>query len=181
MTNPTLKAIPLHSYYLEELKAELTAFSSAVDTLDSSRSALAEQATDLRRSAIDGTMAAPEKIPALAGKLTSKSIGLDVEEIQLLRKKKEFQPPIIEARRAERERLLVEAKGRIEELEKGLDAVDADSRYRVGLVRGDSRVVQLQHAAQALGTFLRVTSEEDEQRLAILLDRIAAAVPDLSK
>ena len=84
-------------------------------------------------------------------------------------------------RKIERERLTAEAKGRTEELEKGLDAVDADSRYRVGLVRGDSRVVQLQHAAQALGTFLRVTSEEDEQRLAILLDRIAAAVPDLSK
>lgn len=180
MTNtrqPILKSIPLEDFYPEDLAADLATFTEEVDALNGARKNLRVQAADLRRAALAGTLDRPEKYTTEARKLTAKSGALDIQEGRLIRQKKTFQEPIMKARAAERDRYVNMAKDRISELELALDTAKSDSRFRNGVVNGDSRVVQLQRLAGDLSGFVQTVTVEDEERIEAINVRIAATVP----
>jgi hypothetical protein len=178
-TEPKLRPINSCVFYPENLTAEIENFNADVQRIETERAALTTEAGALRRAALSGKIEKPDRLSADAAKLTARRVGLDIEEIQLIARKAEFQEPILTAHRTERDRLASLEKDRRAEITDGLTKLGANITRCNEILNTDARVRELALARSIVSDFKKVTSEEDEQRLTVLQSRVSAAVPIL--
>lgn len=180
MTNEAkLRQVNPCDFYPAQLTAEIADFNNAVEQIETTRAALSTEAAEIRNAALTGKIDKPERLTADAAKLTARRAALDIEEIRLIIRKGEFQNPITEARKAERERLADLERVRREEITAGLEKLGANITRCNELFLADARVRELAQARSAASGFLKIITEDDEARLALLQSRISAAVPAL--
>ena len=179
MNEPRLKQIEACEFYPAPLKADIAEFNAEIDRLEMSRLALASEAGELRAAAIAGKTDKPERLTVDAGKLVARHAALDVQEIGLLLRKEQFQAPILDARKAERERLDGLIAARKQELTDGLNKMGANLQRCNEVLTGDAQVQSLAVGRNGVSGHLKVVSELDAARLGVLQARVAAAVPVL--
>jgi hypothetical protein len=176
---PKLRPINACDFYPDQLKTEITDFNAAVEHIKTARVALTAESNELRNAALLGRIDKPEKLTADAAKLVARRVGLDVQEIGLIARKDQFQKPILDARKTERERLLALEQDRRKEIGEGLKAVNVEGARWDALINGDEKVRKLALERSTVTGFMKVVTEVDEQRLAFLQARISAAIPVL--
>lgn len=179
MNEPKLRQIGNCGYYPEALTAQIADWNAAVEKLEVSRASLTAESNELRNAALLGGIDKPEKLTAESQKLIARRVGLDVQEISVVLQKDEFQKPIQDARKTERERLLALEQDRRKEIGEGLKAVNVEGARWDALINGDEKVRKLALERSTVTGFFKVVTEQDEQRLAFLQGRMAAAVPVL--
>lgn len=176
---PRLRQIGNCDFYPKALTTDIADFNATVEQIETMRAALAMEATELRTNALTGKIEKPDRLLADAAKLTARRIALDAEEIALVIRKETFQTAVLAARKAERERLLALERDRRTEITNGLAAVGVEAVRLNELLNGDPQVKSLAAARREVAEYLHIVKEEDQQRLAILQGRMAAAVPIL--
>lgn len=173
-SEPKLRKINNCQHYPEKLTEAIEVFSAEIDRLETARAALATEAAELRNAAITGKIDKPEKVTADAAKLAARRVSLDVQEISVVLQKDQFQKPILDARRIEKERLFALEQDRRKEIGEGLKAVNVEGSRWDALINGDEKVRKLALERSTVTGFLKVVTEADEQRLAFLQARISA-------
>jgi hypothetical protein len=180
MNEPKLRQINECEFYPKELATEITDFNAAVEQIETLRAALTVEATELRTNALTGKIEKPDKLAADASKLTARRIALDVQEIGLIARKEGFQSAVLAARKTERERLLGLEQNRRTEIADGLKAVGVDGARSNEILNGDTKVRAFAAARSEVSSYLHVIVEADQQRLAVLQGRMAAALPEIA-
>ncbi len=173
------KQVSIQGYYPAGLKKAMTAFNTELSEIGTERARLSADAETLKKNAAAGALKKPERLAADVAELQGRRVALDCQELALIGRKASFQDQVTEARKVERERVAQLATEREAELNKGLDAMGSDSRFRQGLIVGDSKLVALKGSAQDLCQFLHVVFADDTDRAAVLSARLAASVPKI--
>ena len=173
-SEPKLRKINNCQHYPEKLTEEIEVFNAEIDRLETARAGLAVEAGELRNAALTGKIDKPEKLTADVVKLAARRVSLDVQEIAVVLQKDQFQKPILDARKTERERLLALEQDRRKEIGEGLKAVNVEGPRWAALINGDEKVQKLALERSTVTGFLTVIAEADEQRLAFLQGRVSA-------
>lgn len=173
------KQVSIQGYYPAGLKKAMTAFNTELSEIGTERARLSADVDTLKKNAAAGALKKPERLAADVAELQGRRVALDCQELALIGRKASFQDQVTEARKVERERVTQLATEREAELNRGLDSMGADSRYRQGMIVGDSKLVALKGAMHDLSQYQRVVLAEDEERAAILSARLAVAVPKI--
>ena len=180
MTDPKLNPINNCDFYPDHLKVDIEAFNSVVERVETARAAITAEADALREQAIKGAIEKPDRLSADVAKLIARRIALDAQEIALIIRKETFQAGVLTARKAERERLLALEQERRAEIIAGLKTVGIESGRLNELLNGDTKVRAFAAARSEVSSYLHVIVEADQQRLAVLQGRMAAALPEIA-
>lgn len=180
MNEPKLRQINECEFYPKELATEIADFNAAVEHLETARAALATEANEFRANALTGKIEKPDKLAGDGAKLLQRRVALDAQEIALIIRKETFQPAVLAARKAERERLLALEQERRAEIMAGLKTVGIESGRLNELLNGDAKVRAFAAARSEVSSYLHVIVEADQQRLAVLQGRMAAALPEIA-
>ena len=178
-SNMNAKQVSIQGYYPAGLKKSMTAFNTELSEIGTERARLSADAETLKKNAAAGALKKPERLAADIAELQGRRVALDCRELTLIGTKQAFQSLVTEARKVERERVTQLATEREAELNKGLDAMGSDSKFRQGLIVGDSKLIAFKGAMQDLCQFQRVVVAEDEERGAFLSARLAGSVPKI--
>ena len=171
------KSIQIESYYPGKLKTAMTAYNTELSAIATDRAKLSEDAELLKKNAAAGSLKKPERLQADVAVLQGRRTALDQRELLLIVSKSSFQQAVTEARTVERERVEKLAGEREAEINAGLDTMGADSRFRPGLVQGDSKLRALRETVHALHQGRNVVTVEDTERGTALSLRLAGTVP----
>ncbi len=173
------KLITIQNFYPAGLKKSMTAFNTELSEIGTERARLAADAETLKKNAAAGALKKPERLASDVAELQGRRVALDCQELALIGRKASLQDQVTEARKVERERVTQLATEREAELNRGLDAMGSDSKFRQGLIIGDSKLIAFKGAMQDLCQFQRVVVAEDEERGAFLSARLAGSVPKI--
>ncbi len=175
------KQVSIQGYYPAGLKKAMTAFNTELSEIGAERARLSADVDTLKKNAAAGALKKPERLAVDVADLQARRVALDCQELALIGRKASFQDQVTDARKVERERVAQLATEREAELNKGLDAMGSDSRFRQGLIVGDSKLVALKGAMQDLCQFQHVVFADDTDRAAVLSARLAGSVPKIEE
>lgn len=173
------KSIQIEAYYPGKLKTAMTAFNTELSEIGTARAKLAEDAAALKTAAAAGSLKRPEKLAADVSELQGRRTALDQRELLLIVSKSGFQDQVTAARTVDRERLEKLATAREAELITGLDAMGSDSKFRPGLIAGDSKLRALRETVHSLHQHRAAVTVEDTERGTALSLRLAGTVPTI--
>ena len=162
----------------ESLQAEKTQYNGDLRQTGAEQARLERELEALRTTAVNFEIEKPERLKSQADKLAEQIIAEWVKEGKLIKTKHErFQDLEIKSRAAERTRCVKLQKKRVAAINKGLDQIGTDTRFRPGIINGDTEVLELKQRIGAVSGFVKVVTEADEARLEWLQVRLAAVVP----
>ncbi len=176
MDESTISPLPIRSYHAKDTEAAFVAWNEKLAMLQKCRVELGKDSELLRASVVapDGD---PAGVPLAVVKLYGRRLALDVEEARLLEAKHEFKKSHLAARSAEVKRLAACEQKRTEEVLAVFKKAGVESPLLQGVMNGDARLRELKAARASVATFENVVTAGDDERGAVLMQRIRAAVP----